>query len=324
MFGLSAVAAGLAACSKKTDDEAAPSTTIEPTTEEPTTAEPTTEEPTEEPVIDPLPEGVVNFLIFGTDSRDPQSLQGNTDSIMLAQLSENREHMTIVSMARDSWVTIGNTNAKINAAFPLGGTDRLKEVVENLFGGLTIHYCVQTNFNGFINITRWLEGIPVKNTHASDVTVVSTGRYVEFPSGEIFLENTDGLIYARQRYGLPYGDLDRTERHRALIVGMLKVLKEMSADEAKFNEIASHIFDNVKVTGEFNKEDVPALVEPLSHLDPDNITSLMLPISHFDMINGQSVNIVNQTKAAELADALNNGTIDDYVATHGTDWAPGS
>ena len=36
---------------------------------------------------DPLPAGVVNALVFGTDSRDPASLTGNADAIVVAQLS---------------------------------------------------------------------------------------------------------------------------------------------------------------------------------------------------------------------------------------------
>ena len=319
LFAMGVIASGLAACSKK-EEPAADPTTVEPaTTEEPTTADPTTEEPTPE-YVDPFPAGVVNFLLFGTDSRDPESLQGNTDSIMLAQLSEDRTRMTIVSMARDSWVTIGNGQGKINSAFPLGGTDRLVEVVEELLGGLTIDFTVQTNFNGFINITRWLDGIPVRNKNASTVTVISTGRVVEFPSGEIFLENTDGLIYARQRKGLPLGDLDRAERHRALVTGMLSVFKELAADDEKFTEIASNVYDNVKVTGDFTREQIPHLIDPITKLEPENITSLMLPISHFDMINGQSVDIINEAKAAELAEALNNDTIDEYVERYGTDY----
>ena len=319
LFAMGVVASGLAACSRKEQPEAGPTT--EPTTE-PATTEPATPEPTEEPTpeyVDPFPEGVVNFLLFGTDARDAASLQGNTDSIMLAQLSADRERMTIVSMARDSWVTIGNGQGKINSAFPLGGTDWLVDVVANLFGGLAIHYTVQTNFNGFINITRWLDGIPVWNRHPSTVTVVSTGRVVEFPSGVIFLENTDGLIYARQRKGLPLGDLDRAERHRALVTGMLRVFKDLAADDGRFTEIASNVYDNVKVTGDFDRDRISDLIDPITKLDPDHITSLMLPISHFYMINGQSVNIVNETKAAALAEALNNDTIDEFVARYGED-----
>lgn len=280
--------------------------------------------PTPTPVVvDPLPEGVVNALVFGTDAREKESLMGNADAILVAQISADRKKLTLVSIARDSYVAIGNGHDKINAAFPMGGTNHLVETVSNLFGGLPIHFAAEANFNGFINITRWLGGIRVFNKHASSTTVISTGRLVEFADGEIFLENTDGLIYARQRKELPLGDLDRAERHRALIAGMLKGLQAMLSNRANFSNIASKIFENTKVTGPLEAAKVPDLAAPLAEIDTDAITSLMVPISRFDTINGASVNIINDAKMEELAAAMRDGEVDDYVAKYGTDYTPG-
>ncbi len=38
--------------------------------------------------------------------------------------------------------------------------------------------------------------------------VNSTGRVVEFPQGELLLESTDGLIYARERKTMPLQRID--------------------------------------------------------------------------------------------------------------------
>lgn len=318
--GVATIAGWLVGCSKSAPTETPSSSVNSPRS----TPRPASPSPSPTPtVVDPLPEGVVNALVFGTDAREKESLQGNADAILIAQISADRKKLTLVSIARDSYVAIGGGRDKVNAAFPMGGTERLVETVSNLFGGLPIHLTAQANFNGFINITRWLGGIRVFNKHASTTTVISTGRLVEFPGGEIVLENTDGLIYARQRKELPLGDLDRAERHRALIAGMLKGLQAMLGDSEQFGDIATKIFDNTKVTGPLASDQVPALAAPLKQIDTDAITSLMVPISRFDTINGASVNIVNDAKMQELAAAMRDGTVDDYVAKYGTDYTPG-
>ncbi|MBN6777573.1 LCP family protein [Pseudoclavibacter alba] len=159
--------------------------------------------PTPTGPADPLPAGIVN-------------------AIMLAQISEDRTTVTLVSIARDTYLN-GN---KANAAYPAGGIELLKKTVSDALGGIDIHLTAHTNFTGLISITRWMEGITVFNKHKNTTVVQSTGREVVFEEGEILLENTDALIYARERKALPNGDLDRAERHRALIVGLLKGLQK--------------------------------------------------------------------------------------------------
>jgi polyisoprenyl-teichoic acid--peptidoglycan teichoic acid transferase len=185
----------LAACTAP-GQRSAPSVTVN------ASASPVEKQPVPSPAtpVDPLPEGPVNVLLIGTDSRDPQSLTGNADAIMLAHVPADRESLYLVSFTRDMWVPIpGLGDGKINSAFARGGTRTLVATVSGVLGGVEIDYALQTNFNGFIALTRALDGFEVDNKHASTVTVQSTGRVVEFPEGPVTLENTDGLIYVRER-----------------------------------------------------------------------------------------------------------------------------
>ena len=285
------------------------------------TAAPTTTDPQDSP----LGSGPVTILLVGTDSRDPSSMGGQSDTIMLLHLPEDREDVALISLTRDMWVDIpGLGQGKINSAFARGGTDTLRATVSDLLGGVEIDYVLQSNFQGFINLTRWLEGFEVDNQHASSVVVGSTGREVVFEEGEIWLENTDGLIYARQRQTLPLGDLDRTERQRAVLVGMMDRLQErLEEDPQDFPELVAHLRDNVKVTGDLDVADFVALTPLLTELDPDDTLSLMVPITGFDMIGGQSVNIVDREQTAALGQALRQDSVDAYVERWGTGYAPG-
>ena len=270
---------------------------------------------------DPLPAGIVNALVFGTDSRDPKSLTGNADAILVAQISADREKLTLVSIARDSHVPFaGGGQGKINASFSGGGTERLRETVSMLLGGLPIHMVAQANFNNFIAITRWLGGIRVKNKNATRTRVISTGRMVEFPKGDILLENTDALIYGRERKTMPLGDLDRAERHRALVTGMLRGLQAIAVEKPdEFEVMANNLITNVKVT-DFDPVLAGDLAEPLKKINLDQVTSLLVPISRFGMVNKASVCIVNEPRTKELSDALKAGDVSGYVAQYSEEY----
>lgn len=312
----SAGATGSGGSTATDDDDTAASAMSTSSSPEPTT---------EAPEASPLGGGPVTILLIGTDSRDPSSMGGASDTIMLMHLPEDREEIALVSLTRDMWVDIpGLGQGKINSAFTRGGTDTLRATVSDLLGGVEIDYVLQSNFQGFINLTRWLEGFEVDNQHASSVTVGSTGRQVVFEEGEIWLENTDGLIYSRERKTLPLGDLDRTERQRAVLIGMMTRMQErLEEDPQDFPELVANLRDNVKVTGDLDVADFVALAPLLTELDPEETISLMVPITGFDMISGQSVNIVDREQTAALGEALREDSLEEYVERWGAGYAPG-
>ena len=312
----SAGATGSGGSTATDDDDTAASAMSTSSSPEPTT---------QEPEASPLGGGPVTILLIGTDSRDPSSMGGASDTIMLMHLPEDREEIALVSLTRDMWVDIpGLGQGKINSAFTRGGTDTLRATVSDLLGGVEIDYVLQSNFQGFINLTRWLEGFEVDNQHASSVTVGSTGRQVVFEEGEIWLENTDGLIYSRERKTLPLGDLDRTERQRAVLIGMMTRMQErLEEDPQDFPELVANLRDNVKVTGDLDVADFVALAPLLTELEPEDTISLMVPITGFDMISGQSVNIVDREQTAALGEALREDSLEEYVERWGTGYAPG-
>jgi len=312
----SAGATGSGGSTATDDDDTAASAMSTSSSPEPTT---------EAPEASPLGGGPVTILLIGTDSRDPSSMGGASDTIMLMHLPEDREEIALVSLTRDMWVDIpGLGQGKINSAFTRGGTDTLRATVSDLLGGVEIDYVLQSNFQGFINLTRWLEGFEVDNQHASSVTVGSTGRQVVFEEGEIWLENTDGLIYSRERKTLPLGDLDRTERQRAVLIGMMTRMQErLEEDPQDFPELVANLRDNVKVTGDLDVADFVALAPLLTELDPEETISLMVPITGFDMISGQSVNIVDREQTAAIGEALREDSLEEYVERWGTGYAPG-
>lgn len=306
-------------CSPDVETEVAP--TPEATTAEAATAE---SEPTPSPTPTVgVPDGALNALLIGTDSREEGDLTGNADTIMLAHLPEDRSAIYLISFTRDMWVDIpGLGEGKINSAFSRGGTETLSATVSDVLGGVEIDYVLQTTFDGFIAMTRALDGIPVENQHHSTVTVGSTGRVVDFPEGSIVLENTDGLIYVRERKRLPLGDLDRAERQRAAVTGMMVKLASFRDDPVKLAEVMGYMIGNVKITGQFGSATALSLVPMADDLTPEDVVSLMVPLTGFGNKNGASVNLVDEAQTAALGQALRDDAMPGYVETYGTDYAP--
>lgn len=303
--------------------EPSPSRTASATADPADRTPPPTPSPTPTGPADPLPEGPVNALLIGSDSREPGDLTGMADTIMLAHVPADRENLYLVSFTRDMWVDIPGLGAgKINSAFSRGGTDTLVQTVSGLLGGVEIDYVVQSSFSGFIALTRALDGFEVDNRHASTVTVQSTGRVVDFPEGRITLSGTDGLIYVRERKRLPLGDLDRTERQRAALVGMLDRIAERADEPAVLAELVPMLVRNVKITGDLDVDDALALVPLASSLEREDVVGLMVPITGFGNQGGASVNVVDAQRTAALGEAVRTDTLDAYVETYGTDYAP--
>ena len=80
-----------------------------------------------------------NILLLGSDQRSGQEAAtvsgARADTIMLMHIPKNGEGVYLVSIMRDSWVSIpGYGNAKVNAALNYGGISLQIETIEQLIG----------------------------------------------------------------------------------------------------------------------------------------------------------------------------------------------
>ncbi|GEK80952.1 transcriptional regulator [Agrococcus baldri] len=278
---------------------------------------------------DPLPDGPVTALLVGTDSRDLSSWEGNADAVVVAQLSADRSTLALISVSRDSWVTIpGHGEAKLNAAFALGGAALLRETVSELFGGIELDYTVQTNFGGFLGLLDAVDGAWVANPHPAVAGFSSAGEVdleagnYDFTADPILLDDAEALYYVRQRFELPYGDLDRAHRTRETIIGLMERLDELGDDPPALTSALVHIASSVRITGELRVADMVGLAGVSRQLERDDILSIMAPIAGFTGRAGASVNLVDAAQTAALGEALRAGDVRAYVDRYGTDYRP--
>ena len=266
---------------------------------------------------DPLPTGAVNAIVCGTDSDRDNT---NTDVLVLAQLSADRRQVTLVSVPRDCYVPIaGGPPRKVNAALAEQGVAALSRTVSDLFGGLTVHYVAQTNFADFVKLCAAFDGFSVTNRLASSVTSSVTGKVTTFPAGPLQLHGADWLIYARQRHGLPNGDFDRGERHRAIVAGLVtRAQSVLASGQAPFARLVRDACARVRLHGGLTAGNALGLAAALRAIEAGRLVSLRVPTSGGGPAGEYSDALsVDAARLGELAAGLRAGDVAAYVRAHG-------
>ena len=79
------------------------------------------------------------MLLLGTDGRPGESSY-RSDTIMLARVDPVSKKVTLVSIPRDTMVTINGKRQKINAAHAIGGAEGVTKAISTLCGVDISHY----------------------------------------------------------------------------------------------------------------------------------------------------------------------------------------
>jgi polyisoprenyl-teichoic acid--peptidoglycan teichoic acid transferase len=269
-----------------------------------------TEESATRPSKEPQEIGTLNYVLLGSDSRDPGNEgNGRSDTIMVVHLNAKRDKAYIVSFPRDMWVEIpGFGRNKINAAFAFGGAPLAVRTLEDLTG-VRMDHVVLIDFEGFIRLTEDLDGVTVTNKNA-----FSAGGF-HYPEGKITIAGEEALWFVRERKALPGGDLDRAENQRNVIKAIVEkgLSPKVISDPATFitfiGNVAKHLtVDNALSDGEIRRT---ALSLRLTGKD---IELLQAPVSGFSTTSdGQSIDVVDTVKMAELSKAFKNDKLSEYV-----------
>jgi LCP family protein required for cell wall assembly len=268
---------------------------------------------------------VMNVLLVGSDSRanlgasdakgfgqDVVSGQ-RSDTIMLLHVDPAEQRAAIVSVPRDLYVPIANTNYsdRVNAAFAIGGPDQLVATVQRTLG-VTIHHYVQVDFSGFKDIVDTVGGVtmyvpyPVRDSGSG----LDLGR-----AGCWELDGNKGLSWVRSR-NMEFlingtwqadgrGDLGRIERQQDFIRRMMK--KALSAgisNPLQLNRLIGVGVRDVTFDSALSTKDLTALGRRFSSLDPDKVVLRTLPTDPAD-IDGKSVLKLQTAQAQPMIDLLN-------------------
>jgi LCP family protein required for cell wall assembly len=272
----------------------------------------------------------VNILVAGSDTRSAAQTTGagavgaewapgaqRSDTIMLVHIDGDREHASVISVPRDSWVNIpGFGMNKINAAFSLGGPSLYVQTIEQLTG-LRIDHLAVIDLQGFANLTDALGGVTVDIPHT--VTDASTGTV--WHAGVQKLNGDQALLYVRQRYGLPGGDFDRIKRQQYFLrqLMMQTVSAGTLVNPFKLHSALSAVATNLSVDDEFSNGELRSLAFSLRNLRPGDVDFLTVPLNGTGTRGAASVVLLNKRADSSLFKAVRIDDVGTWLATHDGD-----
>lgn len=164
---------------------------------------------------------VKNFLILGSDTRDPDATSGSrTDTIILAHIPKSHTSAQLISIPRDTWVFVpkakngnGGREAKINAAYAWGGIPLMVQTVER-FTKVRVDNVIVVDFAGFKEIVDALGGVEI--TVEKNFTSIHP-PFRKFTAGKQVMDGEEALDYARQRKQFATGDFARIQHQQQVI-----------------------------------------------------------------------------------------------------------
>lgn len=209
------------------------------------------------------------FLVIGTDVEGPvkasggQFNDGQADSIFLLVFDKTAEEVRLLTLNRDSMVTMPALNEKgypsgtyyghlaQSHAFGSGLEDsceNTRQTVSDLLGGIEIDHYVSFN----------LDAIALANDAVGGVTVTVTDDFSavteDIPVGEVTLHGDQAEIFVRGRKDV--GDQQNTsrmERQKVYLESFLESLKDIMAGSETFalnlyEEISPYMVTDCSVT----------------------------------------------------------------------------
>lgn len=181
---------------------------------------------------------VLNVLLCGVDSETGTASSGRADAIMLVSINKKTQKITLTSFFRDSYIYMdiprqsGGAKGryeKINAAYSLGGPATLIDTIEKNFK-IEIDEYIAVDFASFKKLIDALGGVTVDVEKNEAMFIRSTSSHKNFPYGnDVKLKGSQALIYSRIRK--LDSDINRTERQRKVIKGLLASAKSASSGQ---------------------------------------------------------------------------------------------
>ena len=266
--------------------------------------------------------GKTNFLILGIDKRSnvsytylgPSGKQERngflSDTVIVGSVDLNTKKVSLVSIPRDTWVSIPGwssfpaSEGKINSAyslgdmygFPGGGLSLAKKVMSTHLG-MTIHYGVRVDFEGFKKAIDTLGGLdivvdktfddykyPVEGKETTDCFGGGYNcrfEHIHFDAGKTHMDGTTALKYARSRSGTSGegSDFARARRQQKVIKAFVKKATSLNnlLDPFKLNKLFRDFGESIET--DFDLASTPQIIKLGKEIKLDDMKTLVLDTS---------------------------------------------
>ncbi|WP_067807356.1 LCP family protein [Actinomadura formosensis] len=253
------------------------------------------------------PKGAMTILVAGVDRREGltkaqqkaarlgHEAGERSDTMLLVHVSRDHESVSVVSLPRDSYVTIpahrsngseGAKGARVPAragkltwAYQFGGPDLTVNTIKSVTGMSIDHY-VEVNFYGFVHMVDALGGVDV----CTEQAVNDPKSGLRLPAGKSHVDGLKALAFARARYTLTGGsDLGRIDRQQQFMAAMLKqaLSTKTLGDPVKSTKFLNAALKSLRVDEKL-ADNLPKLADQMKDLSTDDLTFSKVPLSNPD------------------------------------------
>lgn len=202
-----------------------------------------------------------NIALFGVDNQDNiiGDTGSRTDCIIVASIHKSTKKVKLMSIYRDTYVSINGEYDKINAAYSYGGPElAISTINRNL--DLNITDFATVNFKALADAVDVLGGIELTiqtekeldnlNDYIGNMNKINGGDSPKFDSvGTYTFDGNQAVAYSRIRY-MEGGDHARASHQRLVVEGIMKQAKRKPW---KLGKLASTVLPQCKTSFSTNE-----------------------------------------------------------------------
>jgi LCP family protein required for cell wall assembly len=246
-------------------------------------------------IVDPQrQQDAENFLVIGSDSRAGQDASfgqvagARSDTTIIVHLSPSHTQATVISIPRDSWVTIPTcTDAQgktvdehkdmFNSAFSVGGPACTIATVQKLTGIAVTHF-VQIDFKGFESMVSAMGSVTICSPEAVD----DKGSGLHLKAGNNKLNGSQALAYVRARESIGDGsDLGRIKRQQMFMGVVLRqaLNGSMLSSPSRLTSFLDAATKAITIDKDTTFGDLRTLATSLQGLNTKRVTFYTAPIA---------------------------------------------
>jgi len=183
---------------------------------------------------------VENILVFGIDSRGTDDIQCRADAIMIVCLDHNSKEIKLISLMRDTGVTIEGRSSldKLGHSYAYGGVGMLINTINDNFG-MDIQRFVMLDFNSSAQVIDQIGGIEleIKSEEVKQANISIDEQNKLFGTSETYLTHSgyqtlsgsQAVAWARIRHS--DSDFIRTSRQRILVTAIMNKLASLGTSK---------------------------------------------------------------------------------------------
>lgn len=224
-----------------------------------------------------------NVLLLGGDK-----VNMNADTMMLANLNPETMRISIMSIPRDTKVTIKKKERKINYAFPSGGIDLSVKTASELLD-VNIKYYVFVDTEAFRDIIDLLDGVNYYVPANLDYDDPTQNLHIHLKKGQQTLNGSEAEQFVRFRKPNRWNkevrkfydgsDIKRTEAQQNFMRELMKQKLNLQY-LPKLTSVINTVFANVETN--FTLNEVVKMTGFISKFKVDNVNFIPMPGIPYD------------------------------------------